>query len=206
MEARESAQFRQLELILQQEPIYTEFLTKVKGCGPAMSGVIMSDFDITKAEYPSSLWKYAGLDVVHTAKPDEKTGEIIELFEGRSRKKHHLEQKAYIDKDGNEAVRDGITFNPWLKTKLIGVLGSSFLRAGKENNKYGQIYYDYKARLENMPAHQEKSKGHRHNMATRYAVKRFLVDLYSVWRKLEGLPVAEEYSLAKLGMVHKKAA
>jgi hypothetical protein len=43
-------------------------------------------------------------------------------------------------------------------------------------------------------------------MAVRYAVKRFLVDLHYKWRALEGLPVSEEYSVAKLGIIHKKAA
>ena len=33
-------------------------------------------------------------------------------------------------------------------------------------------------------------------------VKRFLVDLYINWRTLEGLPVVEEYAVAKLGMTH----
>ena len=42
-------------------------------------------------------------------------------------------------------------------------------------------------------------------MAVRYMVKRFLVDLYVAWRKLEGLPVASEYSEGKLGIKHKAA-
>jgi hypothetical protein len=36
-------------------------------------------------------------------------------------------------------------------------------------------------------------------------IKRFLVDLYKAWRPLEGLPVAPEYSEAKLGLKHKSA-
>jgi len=83
------------------------------------------------------------------------------------------------------------------------VLGSSFV---KTNGKYREIYDNYKHRISNMPAHAEKSKGHINNMAIRYTVKRFLVDLYYNWRKLEGLPVADEYSEAKLKMVHGKAA
>ena len=56
-----------------------------------------------------------------------------------------------------------------------------------------------------MPAHAEKTKGHLNNMAIRYTVKRFLVDLYTAWRTLEGLPVADEYSKGKLGIEHKVA-
>jgi hypothetical protein len=57
-----------------------------------------------------------------------------------------------------------------------------------------------------MDAHKEKSKGHRHNMAIRYMIKIFLIDLYKNWRALEGLPVAPSYAEAKLGKIHKKAA
>ena len=123
---------------------------------------------------------------------------------GRSRKKEHLEESEYTDKDGEVQKKMGITFNPFLKTKLVGVLGPSFLRAG--DNPYRMIYDDYKHRIQNMPVHAEKTKGHIHNMAIRYMVKRFLADLYIAWRTVEGLPVADEYSVAKLHIHHKKAA
>lgn len=186
----EEAHFARLGNILNDIPIYTEFLHGVRGVGPAMAGVIISEIDITKAEYPSSLWKYAGLDVAPNGA-------------GRSKKKEHLVQAQYQTKDGEMAERASITFNPFLKTKLVGVLGSSFLRLG---GPYRAIYDGYKNRLENHPAHAEKTKLHRHNMAIRYMVKRFLVDLYQAWRTIEGLPVAQEYSEGKLGMVHRKAA
>lgn len=187
LEIQEDTHFKRLGAVLKEYPIFTNFLEKVKGCGPAMSGVIISEIDIIKCKYASSIWAYAGLDVA-------KDGQ------GRSKKKEHLVEVDYIDKDGNAAKRVGITFNPFLKTKLIGVLGSSFLRVGE--NTYSKIYYDYKHRLENSPAHIEKSKGHRHNMAIRYMVKRFLADLYVAWRTIEGLPVMSEYSEGKLGYRH----
>ena len=188
IEASETRGFNSLEKLLDDFPIYTEFLKDIRGVGPAMAGIIISEIDITKAEYPSSIHKYAGLDVVKG--------------EGRSRKKHHLEESTYIDKEGKEQKKMGITFNPFLKTKLIGVLGTSFLRSASE---YREHYDNYKNRLENAQAHKEKTKGHRHNMAVRYMVKRFLIDLYVNWRTIEGLPVAKEYSEAKLGIVHKVA-
>lgn len=189
LETSESKHFRRLEAVLSEFPIYTEFLEKVRGCGPAMSAVIISEFDIHKAQYPSSLWKYAGLDVASDGK-------------GRSRKKEHLTIKKYINKEGEEAEKVGITFNPFLKTKLVGVLGSCFIKLG---GKYREIYDNYKHRLECAPQHVEKTKGHRHNMAVRYMIKQFLVDLYGEWRKLEGLPVAPTYCEAKF-KYHKLAA
>ncbi len=191
LEAQEAAHKRHIESTLEEFPIWTDFMWGVKGIGPAMAGVIISEIDITKAEYASSLWMYAGLDVA----PDGQ---------GRSRKAEHLVEVEYKDKEGETKTKKSITFNPFLKTKLIGVLASSFIRAGE--NTYEQIYRGYKNRIENMPAHAEKSKGHRDNMAKRYMVKQFLVDLYTVWREIEGLPVALPYSEAKLGIIHKKAS
>ena len=193
LEAQEKSHFRRLGHILKEYPVYNSFLHGVTGVGPAMAGVMISEIDITKAEYPSSLHKYAGLDVA----PDGQ---------GRSRKKEHLVDTEYTDKDGEVQTKKGITFNPFLKTKLVGVLGSSFIKQSPDRCVYRKIYDDYKHRLENMDAHKEKSKGHRHNMAVRYMVKMFLIDLYNAWRPLEGLPVAPTYSEAKLGKVHKIAA
>lgn len=190
IERDEKAHFNRLKHLLKDFPIYTKFLVDVRGVGPVMAGVIISEFDITMAQYPSSMWKYAGLDVA-------KDGA------GRSRKKDHLVETEYEDANGETKKKMGITFNPWLKTKLIGVLAGAFIKCG--DNPYSKIYYDYKNRIENHPKHVDKTKGHRHAMAMRYMVKRFLVDLHREWRTIEGLPVAEEYSVAKLGMVHKAA-
>lgn len=188
LERFEESQFRHLNAPLDQFPIYNEFLIKIKGCGPAMSAVIITSIDIARSTYPSSIWKFAGLDVVEGS--------------GRSRRKEHLRTVKYTNKDGEEAERRGITFNPFLKTKLIGVLAPCLIKA--KNEPYAQIYADYKHRLENKPGWAERSKGHRHNAAMRYMTKRFLVDLYNAWRKLAGLEVYPPYNEAKLGIVHKK--
>tara|TARA_B100000676_G_scaffold245923_1_gene248546 strand:+ start:1413 stop:2285 length:873 start_codon:yes stop_codon:yes gene_type:complete len=190
---QESKQFKMLERFLRNVPLWTNFLKDVTGCGPAMAGVILSEIDIHKAEYPSSIHAYAGLDVASDGR-------------GRSKRKEHLTEQSYLDSEGNEKTKMGITFNPFLKTKLMGVLGSSFIKQSPDKCKYRKIYDNYKHRLEHMDAHAEKSKGHRHNMATRYMIKMFLNDLYNAWRTLEGLPVALTYQEAKLGKTHKKAA
>lgn len=197
----EQEQFKRLGDLVSEVPIWTHFLEGVRGVGPAMAGIIISEIDIHKAEYPSSLWAYAGLDVVQVT--DESTGEI--RGEGRSRRAAHLIDLEYTDKDGNLATRKSITYNPWLKTKLMGVLGTLFVKQPADKSPYRTYYDNYKFRLENSPKWAERSKGHRHQAAIRYAVKRFLVDLYRVWRELENLPVAPEYSEAKLGMVHGSA-
>ena len=187
LEKEEASHFLYLKNVLADYPVYKEFLEGVKGVGPAMAGVIISEIDITKAKYPSSLWKYAGLDVG----PDGN---------GRSRKKEHLVDVEYEDKEGEIKTKKGITFNPFLKTKLTGVLAASFLKV--KESPYKDCYYNYKARLEQHPSHKDKTKGHRHNMAMRYIVKIFLIDLHREWRVLAGFPASTPYSEGKLGIAH----
>ncbi|MDI9433109.1 MAG: hypothetical protein QM570_15440 [Planctomycetota bacterium] len=192
--------------LVAQHPLWPAFLEHVRGCGPLMSAVILAEFDPHKARHVSSFWKYAGLDVAGDGR-------------GRSRRSEHLVERDYIDKDGKAAKRQGVTFNPFLKTKMVGVLGSSFIKQPAEECKYRQVYDDYKHRLESHPlygvqnderrkaeAKAQKKKyapvGHRHNMAIRYAVKMFLADLWLAWRLLEGLPVTPTYHEAVLGHTH----
>lgn len=187
LEKVERRQFGQLEGVLLEFALYTQFLEPIRGIGPAMGAVIISEFDIHRARYVSSLWKYAGLDTG----PDGR---------GRSRRKEHLVVRKYIDKQGKEQERDSITYNPFLKTKLMGVLAGSFLRTG---SSYRAVYDGYKHRLQTDPRKAEWTKGHVNDAAKRYMIKMFLADLYAFWRPLEGLPVAPPYSEGKLGIVHR---
>jgi hypothetical protein len=177
--------FMTLARFVGEEPIWTQFLAGVRGCGPAMAGVILSEIDITKTRYASSLWRYCGLAV-------EADGR------GTGRHKEHLVDHEYIDSEGNPATRRGITFNPFLKTKMVGVLGSSFVKQPADKCQYRRIYDQYKHRLENHHAWQDKTKAHRHNAAVRYMVKMFLLDLWREWRTLEGLDTPDPYHVAKL--------
>lgn len=205
---QEEDQFKNLSKQIQGILIWDKYLKAVKGVGPQMAGVLISEIDITRAKYASSLWKYAGLDVVMVPHNGSMVGE------GRSRRADHLVTVKYKNKDGEDTERKSITFNPFLKTKLIGVLGGSFL---KTKGEYSDIYYDYRTRLENHAVYgiandeqriaefkangkKYSPKAHRHNMAVRYMIKCFLADLYEAWRPLEGLPVHNPYAEAKLEM------
>jgi hypothetical protein len=171
-------------------PIWTQYLSKQKGIGRAMAGVIISELDPAKAERPSDFWAYAGLDVA----PDGR---------GRSKRKEHLIERTYRDAKGKEQTRLSVTYNPFLKTKLIGVLGPSFLRS---RSPWREVYDGYKHRLEHRPDTAEWTPGHRHAAAIRYMVKMFLLNLHLRWRELEGLPVSNSYAEARLGIVHGRAA
>lgn len=187
---REKKGFALLQYPLQEWPIYHSFLRHVPGCGPAMTGVLLSELDIFRAMYPTSFHVYAGLDV------------DIETGTGRSRRKEHLVQRPYIDRNGNLEWRDSVTFNPWLKTKLMGVLGPLFIKTA---SPYATVYRDYKHRLQHRHWEGEPwTKGHIHVASVRYMVKMFLNDLHHEWCKAEGLPPVLTYPEAKLGLVHSQ--
>lgn len=185
LERQEAREMKALVPIVTKFPI-RQFLSTVNGCGPTMSAVIIAEFDPHKAKYVSSFWKYAGLDVG----PDGK---------GRNKTKAHLVKTKYIDRNGKEQEKDSITFNPWLRAKLLYVLGGCMIKA-KGGSVYTEMYYNYKKRMENHAVYGlEKKPGHRNRMAVRYMIKQFIKDLYNAWMPLEGLVVQPTYAEAKLG-------
>lgn len=189
----EKRHFKIIANAVKDQPLWVNYIRDVRGAGPAIAAILISEIDITLCRYPSTMWAYAGLDVASDGR-------------GRGRYKEHQVQREYTTKDGEKEVRNSITFNPFLKTKLLGVLAPSFLKQPAAACKYRQIYDDYKQRLENHEKHKEKTKGHREKMCRRYIVKMFLKDLYLEWRKLEGLPVTKSYHEQKLGHKHGDAA
>lgn len=175
---------------VEKHPLWDAFFKDVKGCGPLMSAVCISYFDVHKARHVSSFWKYAGLDTV-----DVENEDGTHVREGRS--KRHTEIKEYLSKDGTIKEKNSLTYNPILKTKLLGVLGPSFLK--KPGCKYEQIYRDYRNRLENRSDSDDITDLHKYRMANRYMVKQFVRDLWVCWRGMEGYEISEPYEVAKLG-------
>jgi len=210
MEKKELTNVRRL---LRLHPLWNNWLKHQKGCGPTMSGVIISEIDVSKADTVSALWSYCGLAV------DSKTGKAVRMKRG--------------EKAG---------YNPWLKSKLVKVLGDCLIRA---NSPWRQHYDDYKLRKQNTmlpecmlckgkgtfkskkeaadeeaegtssrekkctncegtggPAPWGQSDAHRHQAAIRYMVKKFLEEMWVVWRTIEELPVTEPYAVAVLGRAH----
>jgi len=198
--------FKEIEVILNENISDPDFCiwewlksSDVSGCGPAMAAVIISEYDINKSIYVSKMWSYAGLDVARDGR-------------GRGRYENHLVERDYINKKGEPDTKKGISFNPFLKTKLMGVLGPQFLRQQRHNDHYAKIFYDYRNRLEQRQDTkdvikivkgkskiEEDKKNLRKNRAMRYMVKMFIKDLYVEWRTRANLPVELPYEQAKLG-------
>ena len=170
----EKSQLYQLKVFLSEYPIWTTYLQPdIRGIGPAMAGVLISELDPHKAKWPSSFHRYAGIG----GSQSRKTEDLIDV--------------TYTDKDGNEKTKKSISYNPFLKAKLMGVMASLFL---KGNAQYKEHYDRYKHRIQTSPNWEGKSKGHIHMASQRYMMKIFLTDLWKVWRELEGLEVGLSYA------------
>ena len=270
LEAEEDAT-KVLDKYVKSHPLWDAFFKDIKGCGPLMSAVCIAYFDIRKARYVSSFYRYAGLDtvrdtdengnvlfvtveesprkvrekikysykcdgseytgkVIYTEQYDEEgiqlvtsnTGEHLtwealvrdgqQVYEDvktgeeyvgdvylseHGRRMGDTEMFEYIDKNGKPATKRGITYNPVLKTKLMGVLTGCLLKA--KDPTYSTIYYDYRKRLDGNNKYNNCSVFHKSMMSQRYMIKQFLRNLWTTWRTLEGLEVNYPYEVAKLG-------
>lgn len=192
MYEQEQSLAKQLAKVVEAFPIWTDWMEGVRGCGPTMAAVIISHLDIHRARYPSSVWRYAGLDVT----PEGR---------GRSRRKAEMGTTTYTDpKTGEVKEKKTLGYNPFLKTKLMGVLADSMI---KSNSQYRVVYDARKVRTQGYNAvdpERFKTPAHRHMDAKRHMIKVFLADLYAVWRGMEGLEVHPWYAEEKLGIVHSR--
>lgn len=115
--------------------------------------------------------------------------------------------------DGCEHLLDVVLWE--LAVGGLGVdRGQTNLQVDEQGDSYREVYDDRKLRPESRPiygAHNDGievegkgriSKGRRHAMAMRALQKRFMVDIHKAWCAIECLPVAPEYSEAKLAMTH----
>lgn len=129
---------------------------------------------------------------------EEYIGEVMQLRHGR--RMGDTEMREYIDKDGNVQVKKSLTYNPTLKSTLLGVLSSCILKVGQRfgYNKYEECYRESRNRLDQSPKYADKSSAHKHKMSVRFMTKEFLRDLWVEWRAYEGYEVTEPYEVAYL--------
>ena len=199
---------------LKEFPIFTEWLSKVKGIGTIAAGWIIGEFNIYKADTVSKMWQYAGLNPglvrgkkrIEISKYKEKDGTIIgEFHSPKGKVESYLVLTDQMIRGDKATPGFVLPYNKNLRTALVGVMGTGFVKA--QNHYCMEIYYPYKTRLEQEEnkidgtdkAWKDVSKGHRDHAAIRKMVKEFLKDLYVEWRTLEGLPVRESYQEEYLG-------
>lgn len=214
-----------LDKKLEEFPIYTEWLSKIKGIGPIAGGWIVGEFDIHKADTVSKLVSFSGLNPglvwgkkrVPKKEYKSKMGKIISKIKNVKNGEidYIIQTDAQIPGD-RKTVGFLLPYNQNLKAFLLGVMAERGFKMQK-NSYYYEYYLKYKTRKENSDrivenngkerkddgkSWKDVSKGHRENAAKRYMVKMFLKDLYVAWRKIEGLPVRPPYDEEYLGKKH----
>lgn len=97
LESLEKEALKEVSRLIKGHPVW-EYLNAVRGVGPTMAGVIISEVDINRCNTVSQLWAYCGLAVG----PD---GKAIRRKKGEK-----------------------LGYNPWLKSKVLKVLGDSFIK------------------------------------------------------------------------------
>jgi len=193
---------KQIKQLLKKFNVYTMFLKDVYGIGHLMASVLISEFNIYDQPAPegyglehdgaylkdgvvmrmrtaAQFWAYAGLHTIIVQ--DKETGNP----------KHIAVRPIKGEK---------INYNPWLRSKLLGVIGTGFI---KLNAPYRE-YYDARKAARNAQGWGE-SDLHRHRDAIRFMMKCFVMDLFYKWREIEGLPVRRPYAIEKLGMTPAQA-
>jgi hypothetical protein len=199
-----------LKEVVSQYPLWESFFKQVPGCGPELAGVCIALFDPYKARHAAGFWSFSGLNPVRITNKEGK-----EQIIGNC--KRYTTMQEYIDKEGKVQQKKGITYNPDLKTALLGVGATNFLKAGirsikdeetKEvlavtaKGKYANMYMDYKHRKHMQ--YPEYSLKHIDSMAKRWMMRNFVRDLWVAWRTLEELPVSRPYEEEFLGRAPHK--
>lgn len=189
-----------VKLALKPFPIYS-WLKQQKGVGPMMSGVLISEFDITRAETASQFWSFCGLGVKDGHAQRRRAGE---------KAGYNPWLKAKVVKVMAECMIKAKS--PWrqfydnykhrkqheLVPVCMGCEGTKKRTDPKTKKK--NTCSNCKGTGKNAPW--GKSDAHRHQAAMRYMVKMFLIDFHKNWREIEGLPVRAPYAEAVLGRKH----
>lgn len=125
----------------------------------------------------------------------------VVTYGARSKRSEHLETRKYLDKNGKEKEKLSITYNWWLRVKILGVMSSSILRAKhSSDNEYAPIYDNYRHRYDCDPRKQDWSDGRKHRAAIRAMINILMCDFHRTWRLMCGYAYMPPYGTAKLGL------
>lgn len=227
LERLESELFSDVEAYLWSIPFYRDCLRgkiaekRYPGFGVTMAAVLLAEVDIVRAENVSKLWRYCGLATV-PCRRCVKCGSVWDA--GAAHVKSGLWGKCDLSgqvfdvsqtrdssKREHPVPKEKLHYNSFLKTKMVGVMGSNLLKAGGSleadgtdtRSQWRKVYDGHKHFL--VSGGRGRNDGHRHQMAIGKMVKMLLLDIWVLWREFEGLPARPSYQEEKLGHKHHAA-
>jgi hypothetical protein len=171
-----------MQQYIKTEPLYTKWLSKIRGLGPVLSSDLLHIIGYCDGKYPdgrekvptiSSLWHYCGLHVVNGKAPKREKGKKI---------------------DWNDDART-----------LAWNIANSFIR--KRTKPYRQVYDSEKKRqlslMDSNAPNAPDSLKHAELRARRKVAKIFLAHYWLVARRIKGLPVTKPYAFDRLNHQHE---
>ena len=178
---------KRLEEKVKQTKEWKLYFKDIKGIGPKMAAILISEIDPYKAETVSKIWQYAGMNSgMVPGKKKEKDGSITvtgDMVRG--------------DKPTSGYV---LPYNKYLKMAVAGKIATQLMMA--KNPKYTKIYEGAKNFYNTNPKWKDATKAHIHRAAIRKMIKQFLADYYAFVRPLYGLETRVPYAEEKMGIVH----
>jgi hypothetical protein len=185
LEDMEKQMNKDIKEAVKDEAIYA-IMSNVKGVGPTLSGKLLAQIDIDRANTVSGLWRYCGFAVFDGKREKLKAAFCADCGAKPGKVKKHTCPVTHktVELKGEKAH-----FNKRLKTACY-LVGCSFLKSG---SPYRAIYDTAKARYQ--ANHPDWTKLHAHNAAMGNMIKAFLADLWIEWRTLKGLPTRQPYAM-----------
>jgi hypothetical protein len=204
----------ELEDLLQQFPIWTEFLEGVEGIGPVLAARLICDLNPFLSDKPSSFVHYAGMNPTYVfgrknmskaeataAIKKNPNWKIVGTKSTPSGGHRYIVETDICVKADRPTEGFILPYNKELRKTVCGVIMGSMLKTAK-GHKYEQIYRNARTRLLQDPAWQYRGDSHQHRHATRIAMTQLVIDLHINWRTLYGLHVRPPYAEEKFGHKH----
>lgn len=203
---------------LENEPIYTEYLRYQKGVGPLMAGYLVAwlcrprVFKIygvkKKVENCTYVRTWKGENETFTLPPYAEV--VEEKLEGKpsyilvrmppvlqvAENPSDLHKYCGVSPGSRRTRGEAAGYNPKLKTVMWKLFRQLMMANGEWAKIARQVKAEYAKRCPEPAKGSKKLKVH---LTTKNIVaRRFLTNLWVVWRRMHGLPVTEPYP-AKLG-------
>lgn len=195
---------RRIAKELELWPVYTEWLSKVKGVGPYIAGNLIL------------LYYYRFLPICKKCgtKAATQNGDSMKhwcpkcekALQGEGISAYAIEEKdfpniskwwSYMGRgEGVPKRKKGEKANWSKRGRVVGYQFGDQINRRNGDDPYKAFFLARKKKREDIP---DLSKGHRHNMARNETIKLFLAHFWIVARTLDSKPVTEPYSGTILG-------
>ena len=197
---------------LEKKPATTAALQKylgsglIKGVGPKMGALLVAETHIENCTTPSKLWAWWGLHVVDGRAASRKAGEKASYSPFRKAKMVKVLAESLIKQKSPGYYDAYLSYKHRKETQQVAEC-MACKGEGLANRKNEETGKTEKVECWNCggtggPAPWGVTPEHRHRTALRYMVKRLLLDMWRVWRELEGLEVVPSYAEACQSETH----